>query len=252
MFFIKWPLMENITHQYIDVLEIFLPKLRPRLAIIGCFVGNDFIEDFARQKLPATKQSGRKGMHLPKLRSVLRTSPVVNLVKQALWKLDIFRRVFNTLAIRNDRITLYEIEDSQYQRDIYGPTLAAYEDLAQISRASGIPILVVIIPDHLQVLDPEIFIGKEIDKPQRILIDQLTKVGLPYVDLLPVFRAFPNREQLFFREDRHWTKQGHALAGSALIPRVLEVLSSSKIQMEDSSDGPTKPHDARSFSEPAE
>ena len=70
----------------------------------------------------------------------------MNLVGQLGWRWPAFRRVFDALEIRNDRITLYEAQDTEAQRLMYSATLDALDQLGRLSREEDVPILVAMIP----------------------------------------------------------------------------------------------------------
>ncbi|MBN1993606.1 MAG: SGNH/GDSL hydrolase family protein [Anaerolineae bacterium] len=58
-----------------------------------------------------------------------------------------------------------------------------------------------------------------LDAPNRRLAGFLTEQGIPYLDLLPVFReaaARPDSPPLHFRHDQHWTEAGHRLAAEEI------------------------------------
>jgi len=109
------------------------------------------------------------------LRGVLRTSPVVNLVKYSLWGIETFRRLFDRLEIRNDRIALYRPLSKRDDQLLYGPTLTAFSEIAKLSHDSDTPVLVVLIPDHIQVLAPQILNEYDAGQPQRILSRHLAR-----------------------------------------------------------------------------
>jgi len=55
----------------------------------------------------------------------------------------------------------------------------------------------------------------DLDQPNRLLAEILDAQQTPYLDLLPVFRAWDG-PPLYFPIDGHWNEQGHQLAGDAL------------------------------------
>lgn len=94
----------------------------------------------------------------------------------------------------------------------------------------GVDWVVMIIPDEFQVNDRiwnqvavELPGGEvEIDRsrPQKILRAWLEQQGIPYVDLLPVFRAVPPMKDglrhLYHKNDTHFNTRGNRTAGEAL------------------------------------
>jgi hypothetical protein len=94
--------------------------------------------------------------------------------------------------------------------------------------AAPVPVLFLLIPDEFQVEDgvwdvvsrrakasPE-----DRDRPQRILTAWLDSRGLPYLDLLPVFRSVPpledGRRHLYHHWNTHFNARGNREAGRAL------------------------------------
>jgi hypothetical protein len=62
-------------------------------------------------------------------------------------------------------------------------------------------------------------INWDLDAPNRRLAEFLEKQNIPYLDLLPVFRAAaaqPDSPHLHFRHDQHWTEAGHQLAAETI------------------------------------
>jgi hypothetical protein len=59
----------------------------------------------------------------------------------------------------------------------------------------------------------------DLEAPNRRLNDFLAEAGIPYLDLLPVFRTVasePDAPRLHFRHDQHWTEAGHRLAAETI------------------------------------
>ncbi len=211
------------TYQYLDILKLYAAKINPRLIVIGFFVGNDFLDDFETFYLNDSSSSADRaffGFYIQRaktfIRAFLRSSPVVNLIKYSLWEIRTFRNIFNKLEIKNNRIVLYEKQSSPLQDKFYNLTFAGFDELAEFSRTYDMPVLVVIIPDNLQVQNPELFAGYDFNKPQKMLIKHLTKLNIPYIDLLDDFLAVENPQSMHFREDKHWNEKGHEFGAKIL------------------------------------
>jgi lysophospholipase L1-like esterase len=54
------------------------------------------------------------------------------------------------------------------------------------------------------------------DRPQQQVQLQAAAHGLPVLDLLPLFRARPDRGDLYLRIDTHFTALGHAVVAEQL------------------------------------
>jgi hypothetical protein len=211
------------TYQCIDVVKRFAGDLNPRLVVIGFFVVNDFVDNLDTEKLVIQGLSGEDKLRMDEgaghfhIRGFLRGSRVVNLFKYNLWRLDFFRYFFNKLEVENDRVVLYEKNESPLQAKLFQATYRAMDELVSYVQAKHIPIVVVIIPDHLQVLQPSIFANLAFDQPQRKLMAYLAKLKVPTLDLLPIYRNAENPAANFFSEDKHWSPRGHNLAADALL-----------------------------------
>ena len=91
-------------------------------------------------------------------------------------------------------------------------------------RRLELPLAVVIIPDHTQVVSSfwkALIEGTGVasahyhqQAPNRRLVGLLGREGVPVLDLLPAFNAQPRREELYLPIDKHWTSSGHALASA--------------------------------------
>lgn len=219
------------TYQAIDVLDAFARRSNPRLVVLGFFIGNDFLDNLAAAGLPGDEVApvddpadALKFIPLitPDLtaREVLRTSPIVNLVKYGLWGSSAFRSLFNRLDIRNDRIQLYAPGSSESDEALYGPTLQALTTFVERARELQVPVIVLLIPDHLQALDPQLFEDYDRTRPQRILAGHLESIGVDVIDLLPAFRDATDPQALYFREDKHWSAPGHELAAGILFDKI--------------------------------
>jgi hypothetical protein len=212
------------TYQNLEVLRRFAPQLRPRMVVIGFFIGNDFLDDRkSLLKMAAPGAEKPDGGAWPRVksrvRSSLNNSRCVNIAKTALWKFKRFRQIFNALEIRNDRIDFY---DPGRGMELYEATFSALDGIAEWSRANSVPVLVVVIPDHLQVVSEDVLDGYEFSRPQSLLWAHLYRAGIPSLDLLEPLRRSQEKESLYFSEDKHWTEQGHDFAARQLAAYVLD------------------------------
>ena len=194
---------------------MFGNKLNPRLFIICFFVGKDSLDDQLAMNIIIEHETNEEYEQSPifgiknRIREFLSTSGIVNLIKNSLWNLSWFRHLFNKLEIRNDRIAIYDRENNLYQDLLYSTTFSALDKIREWSNNNNIPILMVLIPDHLQIIDKSIFVQYELNKPQQTLIKHLKEIDIQYIELLHDFTNSEKPQELFFREDKHWRAETH-------------------------------------------
>jgi len=98
--------------------------------------------------------------------------------------------------------------------------------IKQTASRVGAPLVVMAIP-HMGQFDVEAryrsmydfrFQESEVDwnMPQQRLTEQVDLLGLPELDLLPLFRARPDKDQLYLRADTHFATLGHRVVAEAL------------------------------------
>jgi hypothetical protein len=98
--------------------------------------------------------------------------------------------------------------------------------LAEVLRGRRIALVVLVIPDEVQV-HPKVlrFVLKstqgldrrlDLELPQRRLAEILEPLGVPRVDVLPQFRRHGARKRLYRPWDTHWNEQGNALGAQML------------------------------------
>ena len=114
-----------------------------------------------------------------------------------------------------------------YWLDVAWPLVGSY--LAQIqatAAAAGAPTVVMVIP-HIGQFDAQAryrsmydfrFDDSEVDwgKPQGQVAATVSRLGLPELDLLPVFQARADAAQLYLREDTHFSALGHQVVAGTL------------------------------------
>ena len=69
----------------------------------------------------------------------------------------------------------------------------------------------------LEVLDPE--------RPNRMLTDELTKRGFPFVDPTPALRERAKAASLYYVQDNHFTPAGHAVFARNIADRLAALVA---------------------------
>jgi hypothetical protein len=134
------------------------------------------------------------------------------------------------LAVEQKKLNLTSFEWTilrTYWLDVAWPLFGRYlADIHDTAASVGAPVVLLSIPEISQ-FDEQMytramyefrFANDEVDwdRPQRDLAAQADRVGLPMLDLLPLFRAMPDRATLFLRADTHFTAHGHEATARAL------------------------------------
>jgi hypothetical protein len=124
-----------------------------------------------------------------------------------------------------------EVYQARYSRDwedAWAVTRALLAALKSDLEARGARLVLVAAPSDLQVRPDDwerLLRSKrlqardfDLEKPNRLLAEIAGKLGVPLVDLLPKFRRAEaeSRSGLFFRQNRHWTPDGHAVAARVI------------------------------------
>ncbi len=216
------------TRQALATLETYGDDLDADLVILGFFVGNDFSEN-AGEPLRVDDGylvNGTRHDGLIPYR-VRRFIKLHSQFYHFLWPIQ--RRLRGHGAIEAGesarRIAEIFLVDDEVADPITQPSLEALEELARACEERGLPLAVVIIPDHAQIIDSawDALIGQtgapdaayDRTAPSRRLARFLEARGVPTLDLLPRFRARDDRDSLYLALDKHWTATGHDLATTA-------------------------------------
>ncbi|MFQ5576351.1 MAG: hypothetical protein ACE5G8_05110 [Anaerolineae bacterium] len=125
---------------------------------------------------------------------------------------------------------VYQTPPSREWRQAWALTAAILGDLNRQVTANGSRFATVIIPakeqvypdrwDKMVAANPSLKSATwDLNLPNRQLAQILVEQGIPYLDLLPAFKAAAAVEggpPLYFKHDGHWTEAGHALAAEAV------------------------------------
>ncbi|MBI4476562.1 MAG: hypothetical protein HY654_05270 [Acidobacteria bacterium] len=205
-------------------------KFDPDLVMVGFFMGNDFEETEKR-----AYESFYIATFFRFLWQLWKAGPSVAIGlgspvsayddDQASLPLDRF------LEIAVDRAGIYGAGEVALKE----PTsrAAAYlREMRDISRRAGADLFVVLIPDQVQIdraLQDQVaqalgVVTGRLDfrLPNRLLADELTRHGIRYLDLLPVFEQEGRRTRLYKPHDTHWNIAGNKLAASQIAAFVRE------------------------------
>jgi lysophospholipase L1-like esterase len=121
------------------------------------------------------------------------------------------------------KLDLYAVNESWGRRQAWRVTEALLSAIRDESRAARAEMALVAIPAAYQV-DPKEWAklaarGRNAepwdpDVPNRQLAQVAERLGVPYLDLLPVFRSagVDAEAPFFWKKNAHWTPRGHRLA----------------------------------------
>jgi hypothetical protein len=127
---------------------------------------------------------------------------------------------------RNEEI--YQARSSRDWDEAWAVTGSELAALKADVEAHGARMVLVAAPTDLQVrtddwerlLRSKRFQPKDYDleKPNRLLSEIASRLRVPLIDLLPEFRRAEAESStgLFFRQNRHWTPDGHAVAARVI------------------------------------
>ncbi|MCP4897823.1 MAG: hypothetical protein GY906_12695 [bacterium] len=221
------------------LLKRFGAKYDPDLVLHGIFVGNDFwgsmeTTPVSFRDMPLELRIGLRGYF-----------PRHFLIRQLFSNVRVARQDTNMRAeetnVENQsgtysRTSFLDIErkrtaiclrsiraDDQFWKSVSGILDQIYAQ----SRDLGAQYVVVIHPDQFQV-EPELFNelvkryelnpnDYDLEQPQRFLRSYCTARGLPFVDLLPVFRSHEGQEGLYLLNDTHYNEHGNRLAAEQVL-----------------------------------
>jgi hypothetical protein len=231
-------------------LSQYLASVRARLAepsadfdlvIVALYVGNDMTDD--AEKLPAPQDVQRRPLRL--LPSGLSAEALFDWFYPFNAWLESRSHAYVALrfAIRRFRdpsdIGLYGVSralrKSQLTPAFLDETARGVRLLAEAAQQHGARVLVVVIPERNQVLDPDAArlvralpgLAGDVDMNlvSRELIPRLEAIGEVdrVLDLLPILRANPE-PALWGERDAHFSPQGHAYWFEAIRAPVRELL----------------------------
>jgi len=229
--------------QHAIVLERHCQELAPDLVVLGFFVGNDFIDN-----VPGTKQIvvndvhhwvGAEGpLHLfgqpllpdSRVRAALLQAIQVSLALRRARREGSSGMMTEELFLELERARLRPWTRAgradRHYRLAEGAAWAGLDRMRALLAKRGIGFVIAAFPDEIQV-SPALLARVrarfgldegdiDLDLPQWQLKEYAARYGLPYIDLLPRFRAAAAEQVLYLERDSHWNPAGNALAADVL------------------------------------
>lgn len=219
-----------------DYLSLLVSEglvFRPDLVLVSFFIGNDLIE--------SAREGSKRGLYS--------YSYVASLIRYVLSVRPKYQGVVHqtTGEYRDDRPSMSHFDYVQMARRrsyIYIESLNRLPKLVEdalyyLSEAKrscdryGISMLVVLIPDELQLrpglqravknaYKKEQLRGAELDitRPIQLLSAGLQKEGIDYIDLYEPFLNASEEQRLYIPYDSHWNIAGNRLAAELIAHRV--------------------------------
>ena len=225
------------TRQELAALESRGVGYAPDLVVLGFFVGNDFSENSGP---PLRAEDGylvnpvrQQGM-IPY--SVRRFVKLHSQLYHFVWPIQRRMRGHGAVESRDSarRIAEVFLTDDDAAGAITRPSLEALDELVTACERLELPLAVILIPDHSQVVtaswdglvrqtenDPRTYTAAA---PNRRLARHLERRGVPTLDLLPAFLEREDRDDLYLPIDKHWTASGHDVATDATADFVRSLL----------------------------
>ncbi len=210
--------------------------LEPELVVVAVFLGND-LADAAPDREEAVLFDGLiapRGSPTGVRAWLHRHSHLFLLAKNIMSRPNTLR-LRRTLglrepwALRNLRaeFAVYSQGPNAVLERAVEVTEEAFERLGELGRSHGFGVAAMLIPGEVQVdadrwqaalqmlrLDPR---ALDPARPGRIFSELLERLAIPWLDLSgPISAALAGGEAIYYRQDRHWTAAGHALAARQL------------------------------------
>jgi hypothetical protein len=114
---------------------------------------------------------------------------------------------------------------------LWAATDSLLGQVAETARVHELPLLIVIIPDMVQV-EPDLSAqasqgqeGLDPSSPDHKVMSIAAAHGLPALDLYQVLRTATEGDRLYFPIDHHFTRAGNRIAADAIMPFVWDYLS---------------------------
>ena len=136
----------------------------------------------------------------------------------------------------DERTDIYLIHPPQEVQLQWEKTLQVLTEFRDVLHGQGIRMLLVLLPDHVQVdqqLRQEFLVARgeesslfDFERPQTMLKEWGARNGVPVVDVLPRFREAALGKPLYYDTDLHMTAAGHQLISDTVWAPLSALLTS--------------------------
>jgi SGNH hydrolase-like domain, acetyltransferase AlgX len=109
----------------------------------------------------------------------------------------------------------------------------AIEDFSNHLDRKGIKLIVVPIPDKIEVYPEKIcgFSVANVVVQRAELIRRLSHVGVDVIDLLPAYKRAKKSKELFLPDESHWTQPAIDIAARLIGDRIRQIVPSTTVQV---------------------
>ncbi len=222
------------------MFEVEGRRLSPDVVLFGLFLGNDL-----------TDEAGGRGSWLRRWSYLcrfvgnarrlagedarLRTTPIdVAHAGQGVpgYRYDptvAFVQRDDYVRVLRDTAWLFDVAAWPAVEPLVGDAVGTVRALADAVRATGARLVVVVMPDRLQVDPASQAIVRDdapagttydFDRLSRTVTADIAAAGICAVDLLPALRAVPDAAALWRAQDSHWSVDGNRIAADAVWPEL--------------------------------
>jgi hypothetical protein len=226
------------TVQEMGHFRKFSRSFQPDLVLVGLFIGGDILENLEPfhfrvvdgelaplDRMPSLWERWLKRSHLYRIlwRVRLRHARADAVVTAE-------RALSTFLGCEAARLPVCKVAPSQEVVEAYDVTMKLLLELREDVRSAGADLLVLLVPDEVQVnpdvfrmvcerfsLDPSDF---DLDLPNRRLLDFFEREGIWAVDVLQECRAQHRESPVYVALDTHWNVRGHEIAARALFEAI--------------------------------
>lgn len=229
------------TWHELQTLKKLAPLLSPDAVVLCVYVGNDLEDNLAPRAAAVrngylVQRKASAGILPLSLRSWLQRNSMTYVFVWSAWQQIrplLGRGEYDPMAHSRglvSRLAPGSIEEG------YRVTKDLLREVAETASARRMSVLAVLVPMEFQVyperFDVMVRRGRQasefdLDLPNRRWSELARQVGLPAVDLLPIFRARKSGPYLYMSLDGHLTREGNQLAGTAIRDALLPLLRAS-------------------------
>jgi hypothetical protein len=209
-------------HDYLSILLREGLALKPDMVMLNFFMGNDFID----------KPCPRPWYSCSYVATFVKYLFTLSKIRdgQLFHKRPVYRDYKPTLdnktflKIETDRSIIFRVDWRENFRQTLADTFESIEKMKKICDQREIQLLLVMIPDevqinaHLQLRVKENVKEGEFDFtfPNRCLGQELAAHHIDHIDLLDIFKKVSATQRLYKPHDSHWNIAGNRLAANII------------------------------------